>query len=381
MNDHEKRQYPELEIDLSKIRDNALNVIGKCSTKKVTVCGVVKSVSASPLITRAFIEAGCSEIGDSRLHHLKGLRDFGIIEPLLLTRLPMMSEVEELVSYVDISLNSEIEVIKKIDEEAAKINKIHKVILMFDLGDLREGLIDQNEFIDTACFIESKLKHVLLYGIGTNLGCYGSLKPTKNNLSRLVHIAEIIEPMIGRTLEVISGGSTTSYTLVLNDQLPARINHLRIGEGILLAKDLDVFWGLDMTPLYQDAFTLNAQLVELKDKPSYPDGEKIIDTFGDIPIYKDIGIRRRAILAIGKQDFGYHHDKLTPKDNRVKIVGGSFDHLIVDLEDCKNDYSVGGLVAFDVLYPPLVYLSSSISVTKRFRNNQEVKEVSICPVF
>ena len=277
-----------------------------------------------------------------------------------------MAELKELVEYVDISLNSELETIKQINVEASLANKIHKIILMFDLGDLREGIINRKEFIETACFIESKLDHIHLYGIGTNLGCYGSIKPTNSNLNRLIEIAKEIESQINRELDVISGGSTTSYSLVINDQIPKRINHLRIGEGMLLAKDLDQFWGLDMSSFFQDSFILNAQIVELKDKPSFPTGEKIIDTFGNVPIYKDIGIRKRAILAIGNQDFGFHHDKLIPVDNNITIIGGSFDHLIIDLQECKNSYQIGDIIAFELFYPSMVYLAASQSVNKRF---------------
>lgn len=360
-----KNKYPELEINLKKIYHNANFITDSCNSKKISICGVVKGANGSFEIANVLIKAGCSEIGDSRLHHLIDLKNSNINAPLLLTRIPMLSEVNDLVNYVDISLNSELEVIKKINKVAIDNNKIHKIILMYDLGDLREGIINENEFIDTACYIESNLSNVTLHGIGTNLGCYGSVKPTQYNLGYLVNIAKKINSKIGRSLDIVSGGATSTLPLVFNDNIPEGINHLRIGECILLAKDLDSFWGINLDHLYSDTFILNAEIVELKDKPSYPIGEIFIDAFGEKPYYEDKGMRKRALLAVGKQDFVYH-DKLIPKDSNIKIIGSSSDHLIIDLEDCETNYSIGDIISFEMFYPSMLYLTESPSVYKKY---------------
>lgn len=361
-------KYPELEINLAKIEHNAKYIVDMCAENKISVCGIVKGANAIPEVAESFVNAGCTEIGDSRLHHLKELKNSGIETPLLLTRIPMISEVKDLVKYVDISLNSEIKVIEAINKEAELNNTSHKVILMIDLGDLREGIIDQEEFINTASYIESKLKNIVLYGIGTNLGCYGSIKPNTENLGKLVRIAENIESNINRKIDVISGGATSSLPLIFDKEIPERINHLRIGECILLARDLHFLWGINLDYLYKDAFILNAEIVELKNKPSYPIGEIFLDAFGEKPYYEDIGIRKRAILAVGKQDFVYH-DKLVPLDNKIKIIGSSSDHLILDIEDCTKDYLVGEIISFEMFYAPMLYLSGSKSVSKRLCRN------------
>ncbi len=51
----------------------------------------------------------------------------------------MKSQAEDVVRYADISLNSELETISALGAEAVKQNKVHNVVLMADLGDLREG--------------------------------------------------------------------------------------------------------------------------------------------------------------------------------------------------------------------------------------------------
>ena len=176
---------------------------------------------------------------------------------------------------------------------------------MADLGDLREGFWDKDELVDVCQRVEQDLPHVHLAGIGVNLSCYGSTKPTPDKMNELVALARRVEARIGRSLEVVSGGATSSFTLVHWGTMPARINHLRIGEGILLGKDLQVDWGIrDMDYLRMDTFTLRAEVVEVKDKPTYPIGELAIDAFGRKPTYVDRGVRRRALLALGRADVG-----------------------------------------------------------------------------
>ena len=357
--------YPQLNIHLSRLKANAQKVSEACQQHGIQICGIVKGANGDPMVADALVQGGCHQIGDSRIHHLKALKEHGIASPLLLTRIPMLSEIEDLVQYVDISLNSELKVLQRIDEVAGRHGVRHKVILMCDLGDLREGYFDMKEAIEAALFVENHWLHVELYGIGTNLGCYGSVEPTVENLTQLIELTECIESKIGRTIEVISEGATSTLPLVFYDEVPERINHLRIGEGILLAKDLVAYWGLDLSYLNQDTFILEAELIEVKTKPTHPIGKLFVDAFGQRPHYEDRGIRKRGILAVGKQDF-VHHDKLVPLDPNIAIVGSSSDHLIIDLEDASQSYRVGDVIAFTMYYVPMLYLSGSASIHKKY---------------
>lgn len=360
-----KTSYPILEIDLKKIYENVKYMVEFCNTRSISVAGVVKGFNAIPEVVEQFINAGCSYIANSRMDQIIKLRRYGINTPMMLIRIPMPSEVKELVKHVDISLNSEFDTLYRIEQECLAQNKKHKVILMFDLGDLREGVIDEEEFIDLATYVETSLKSVELYGIGTNLGCYGSIKPSETNLGKLCVIAEKIEKAIGRELDMVSGGSTTSIPLLFDEKLPKKINNLRIGEAITLARDLCDYWGYDMSHMNQDTFVLKAEVVEIKDKPSYPIGDMFIDAFGDSPTFKDRGVRKRVLLAIGKQDF-VCHDQLIPCLKGMEIIGSSSDHLIVDIENCVELIKLGDIIDFHMFYQPMLYLSSSASVTKIF---------------
>jgi predicted amino acid racemase len=270
----------------------------------------------------------------------------------------MISEIENLVKYVNISLNSEIETISKIEEECIKQNKTHNVILMLDLGDLREGYFSDDDIIEAAIYIETNFKFVKLYGIGTNLSCYGSILPTEKNLSRLTSVATKIEKKIKRNLDIISGGATSSLPLVFNGKIPKKINNLRLGEGILLAIDLEEYYNIDMSDMYKDTFIIKAEIIEIKTKASRPIGTFSIDAFGNKPTYIDIGNHKRALLAIGKKDIG-DHSKLIPIDNNLKVLGSSSDHLIIDIENTNINYNIGDIISFRMYYQPMLFACSS----------------------
>ncbi|MFZ5967816.1 MAG: alanine/ornithine racemase family PLP-dependent enzyme [Bacillota bacterium] len=360
-----KDRYPLLEINLDKINQNLAFITDLCKERGISVSGVVKGVNAIPEIVDIFMNGDCSHIAHSRMDQLRSIKKKGCKLPLMLLRLPMLSEIDELVDIVDISLNSERKTLERIEEECIRQEKKHKVILMFDLGDLREGIIDEKEFEDLTVFTENHLTQVELMGIGTNLGCYGSVKPTPENLGRLCRIAQKIEERIGRKLEIVSGGATTSIPLILEGTMPEGINHLRIGEGILLGRDLVDLWGYDMPYIHKDTIVLKAQVIEVREKPTYPIGELFVDAFGKKPEYIDSGIRKRAILAVGKQDFVFY-DSLIPKLQGVKIVGASSDHLIVDVEECGQEINLGDVMEFEMFYGPMLYLTGSPSVEKKF---------------
>ena len=149
-------------------------------------------------------------------------------------------------------------------------------------------------------------------------------------------------------------GKGTSYKL----EHLAEDNHLRIGEGILVAKDLQVDWGIhDMDYLRMDCMTLRAQIVEVKDKPTHPVGPIMVDCFCNRPTYEDRGIRRRAIAGIGRADVG-DVMMLRPRTPGMTVVGGSSDHCILDVEDCHPCPRVGDVVDFDVIYLTMLYASA-----------------------
>ncbi len=368
------RQYPQLEFDLALLRSNADAVISRCRGMGIRVCGVVKGVDGLPEAARVLRAAGAAELGTSRLEQVAKCRAAGVPGPWLLIRIPGLTELPDVVALCETSLQSEWPTLLALEEECLRQNKTHRVIVMTDLGDLREGFWDKRELVDVCERVERDLPHVQLAGIGVNLTCYGSTKPTPEKMNELVGLARQVEQRIGRKLEIVSGGATSSFTLVHWGTMPAGVNHLRIGEAILLGKDLQVDWGIrDMDYLRMDALTLRAEVVEVKDKPTYPIGEFAIDAFGRKPVYEDRGIRRRAILALGRADVG-ELESLIPREPGLTVIGGSSDHCIVDVEDCPRRLQVGDIVEFSLCYSHMLYATARSDMRIIFKNQSAQEE-------
>ena len=368
------RQYPQLEFDLALLRSNADAVISRCRGMGIRVCGVVKGVDGLPEAARVLRAAGAEELGTSRLEQVAKCRAAGVPGPWLLIRIPGLTELPDVVALCETSLQSEWPTLLALEEECLRQNKTHRVIVMTDLGDLREGFWDKKELVDVCERVERELPHVQLAGIGVNLTCYGATKPTPEKMNELVGLARQVEQRIGRKLEIVSGGATSSFTLVHWGTMPAGVNHLRIGEAILLGKDLQVDWGIrDMDYLRMDALTLRAEVVEVKDKPTYPIGEFAIDAFGRKPVYEDRGIRRRAILALGRADVG-ELESLIPREPGLTVIGGSSDHCIVDVEDCHRRLQVGDIVEFSLCYSHMLYATARSDMRIIFKNQSAQEE-------
>jgi predicted amino acid racemase len=277
----------------------------------------------------------------------------------------MLSEVERVIDWADISLNSEISVINLLSQTALKKKTVHRIILMIDLGDLREGIMPDNALQMLGEI--RKLTGVKIIGLGANFCCVSGVMPTRENLNKLVRLTEEIERNFQMNLEVISGGNTSVLKLVEDNIIPERINQLRVGVGILLGQD-DVRLR-NIADTFQDTFILTGEVIEIKDKPSLPQGEIGPDAFGEIPVLQDLGIRKRAILALGKQDV--HLGSLIPLKERIKIIGASSDHLIIDVTDFEENLKVGDEVRFRLNYPALLSTTTSKYIKKYFYRKEK----------
>lgn len=357
--------YPQLVINLHKMRHNVRFITSLCQKYGINVTGVIKGTNAITECVKVFEEEGCNRIASSRIEQLCDVKKAGIKKPLVLIRTPMLSEVKRVIETVDISLNSELSVLKSLNQEAHRQSKIHRVVLMVDLGDLREGFWDTEQLTSVAKAVEFEMTNLVLEGIGANLGCYGAILATREKLEELVAAAEKIEEAINRRLNTISGGATSSFIRVLRGDIPDRINSLRIGGALLNPRTLEVYHGCIVNELYKDVYTLNAEVIEANVKPTHPIGEISVDAFGQKPVYEDKGSRKRIILAIGKVDYGDYHD-IAPIDEDIVILGCSSDHTIIDVHDSNNNYAPGDMVSFKINYSSMVFLTNSKSVKQVF---------------
>lgn len=356
--------FPVLEIDAGLVRENARTVLEACRVRGVEPTGVVKGFNNIDAMTRAVVEAGFRSLASSRLPHLREIRARGYPVETMALRIPMSSELAELVDCADISLVSEPETIALLDAEAGRQGRKHGVVLMRDVGDLREGIFERERFAETARWIERACGNLCLRGIGTNLSCYGSVMPTAANLSELVADAREIERTIGRNLEIVSGGGSTSMALLATGGMPEGVTHMRPGGCLVLrAEAVGLPEGM-LAGLTDGALTFRAEIVEIGEKPTHPVGELGVNCFGDRPVYEDRGVRRRALLAAGAFDYG-SHEKLVPRDPGVRVLGCSSDHTVVDIHDAEEGYRLGDAMEFGVLYQAMLFATANPLVEKR----------------
>lgn len=349
---------PEILIDIQKIRENTKVLVNFCSSKGISITGVTKVTCGMPLVGKAMLDSGVVSLGESRIENIQRLRSSGINAPIMMLRIPPLSGVDEIVTSVDISLNSELSVISSLSQAAEKKGKIHKILLMVDLGDLREG-IWPTDLIEISREVVD-LPGVKIAGIGTNLTCFGGVLPTRKNMGELVAYAEKIEKTFNLDLEIISGGNSSALPLLMAGGMPKRINHLRLGESILLGRE--TVNGTLWPGCHHDAFQLSAELIELKKKPSVPIGKTGLDAFGDKPVFSDKGEILRAILSVGREDVVT--DNLVPVDKGVRVLGASSDHLLLDVTDRGQKLKLGDKVKFDLNYGALLAAMTSAYVQK-----------------
>ena len=337
-------RYPNLTIDTAGILKNKKTLESLCEANGISVSVVTKGTVGYEPIVRLMVENGAKSICEARIVNLIKFAEYyeenGIEKWLI--RSPLLSEAEDTVRYSDVSLNTEACVIEALSAEAVKLGRMHKVVIMLELGELREGCMPDE--LLPLCSLCTVLPGVELYGIGTNLSCINDIVPGVENMTALADTAREVEEALSVKLQVVSGGGSSTLRLLEDGLMPKGINHLRLGEGIFIGNI--TCHNEPFRDALIDNFIINAEIIELKEKPSLPYGPRPrgLRAPADSGEFVDKGIRKRAIVALGKQDV--HASDLTPLDPGIEILGDSSDCFIADVTDSLEDYKVGDVVKF-----------------------------------
>jgi len=357
---------PRLEIDLGKIQHNARTLVERLARRGISVTGVTKAALGSTEIADAILLAGVSGLGDSRIENIEAIRRSNFFAHLSLIRSPMLSQAKRVVVSADVSFNSELEVIRRLSFEAGKLGRTHAVVLMVELGDLRDGIMPDD--LVAAVRETLSLPNIAFKGLATNLACRSGVSPDDSNMGELSRLADLIEATFGISIEVVSGGNSANLQWVFGSNYTGRINNLRLGESILLgveALDRQAIAGL-----HTDAITLVAEVIESKRKPTRPSGKLAQNAFGERPDVVDRGTVAQAILAIGIQDVDL--GGLQPSKG-IEILGGSSDHLVVT--SGVDHLAVGAELTFQLNYSAILRAMTSPFVTKSFKSVSSVSNL------
>lgn len=299
-------------------------------------------------------------IGDSRLSSLKNIKK---ILPDIITmyiKPPAIQNIKSVVKYADISLNSSISTIQALNDEAKLQKKKHRVIIMIELGELREGVMREG-LID---FYEKvfELPNIIVDGIGTNLGCMYGIEPTYDKLVQLCLYKQLLETKFQRDLTLISGGSSITLPLIGKHKIPKSVNHFRIGEAAFLGRT--PFNNKKFRKLSTAAFEFQANIIEMAEKEVVPDGIISEASVGHLAEQEDNEERKqyRAILDFGIIDVDVK--EIVPKNSNVTYVGTTSDMTVYEIGSNisatrKARYKVGNKVTFEPTYMAVARLMNS----------------------
>jgi len=319
---------------------------------------VVKALCGNFEVVKSLVDGGMHSIADSRLENLKAITEAGIKAERWYLKPPHPDELEEVIKYSDVSLNTELNTVIQINRAAEKAGLKHGILLMIELGDLREGILP-GTLVEMYNNVFS-LGNIEIVGIGTNLGCLSGTVPGVDQLMQLILYRELLELKFEKKIKIVSAGSSASLPFLIQGAIPKQVNHFRVGESILLGSDL--IQGGTLAGLKDDGFILEAGVVEVKEKSLTPVGEihedlQPFNSQGDQKQYAPGERGFRAVVTVGELDTDIAG--LTPVNSEYEVAGASSDLAVVNIGSDDSSISVGDYIRFRMSYSALIRLMNN----------------------
>ena len=356
---------PRIEVDLDKIRRNTETVVRRLDARGIGVTGVTKAVCGHPAIAQSMLDGGALGLADARISNVQRLRQAGITCPVTLIRTPMLSQVDEVVQLCDVSYNTEISIIAALASAAIRKDKVHGIILMVEMGDQREGILPKN--VAEIAQQVMTMQGVALKGIGANFACLSGIASTASQMASLCDLANEVEGVCGPFLKIVSGGNSANLPWALGERTTGRINHLRVGEAILLG--VDPISGDQIGGMHTDAFTLVVEVIETDAKLT-PFPIALVDpTLARLRIVPTSGAATRFILAIGFQDTDISGLSLPVG---CTLIGATSDHLVI--ESSRSPLKLGSEVRFHMNYSALMHAMAAPDIEVKPRYDLPAKQ-------
>ena len=352
----------EITISSKKLRHN-FNFLRTFFEKHQIEWGIVsKLFCGNEIYLKELIDMGATELLDSRISNLRKIKKINPDVTTVYIKPPPRKSLRSVIKYADVSFNSDLETLRLISKEAGRQEKVHRVIIMIEMGDLREGVLGEN----LVSFYESifELPNIDVIGFGTNFNCLYGVMPSNDKMVQLSLYKQIIELKFNRHIRWITGGSSVVIPMIQKKQLPKGINHFRVGETLFFGNNLVT--GKTIKGMKDDVITFYAEIIELLEKPVVPEGQLAENPSGEMfevnP--EDYGKTSwRALLDVGLLDIS--PDYLIPADKTIEIAGASSDIVVIDLGRNPRKYKVGDFVKFKLKYMGALGLFNSDYITKR----------------
>ncbi|MBD1396081.1 alanine/ornithine racemase family PLP-dependent enzyme [Pontibacter sp. JH31] len=350
-----------LKLCRKKLRHN-YNHLDQVFREKGIDWGIVtKLLCGEETFLKEVLDLGVKEIHDSRVTNLIAIKNMAPdVQTVYIKPAPKQS-IPDIIKYADVSFQTELDIIRLLSEEAVRQNRLHKIIIMIEMGDLREGVMGE----DLVDFYEQvfKLPGISVIGLGANFNCLHGVMPTQDKLIQLSLYKQIIDAKFNIEIPWVSGGTSVTIPLLFNHQMPKGINHFRIGEALFFG--LNLFTGETFEGMHDDVFELSAEIIELNEKPMIPTGMLAENPSGesfeiDESLYGKTS--HRAILDVGLLDINPKY--LISKDESLHVIGASSDMLVVELGENELNYKVGDVLRFNLRYMGALSIMNSRYIAK-----------------
>ncbi len=348
-------------LDRAKLENNYQFLNQFFAKRNIEWSIVSKMLCGNYDYVKLLCETGIKEICDARISNLRMVKQINPEIQTVYIKPPAKRSIKSIIKYADVSFNTQIETIKWLSEEACAQNVKHKVVIMIEMGDLREGVMGEEVVHFYSQVFE--LPNIEVVSFGTNLNCLHGVMPSHDKLIQLSLYKQLIEAKFNRTIPFVTGGTSVVIPLIFNGQLPKGINHFRIGETLFFG--LNLFTGEVIEGMQGDVIKLYAEVIELIVKPKVPMGEMEANPSGEVYEINEEDYGKtayRAILDLGLLDIS--PEFLIPEHSGIEISGASSDMLVLDLGD-ESRYKVGDLVPFRLKYMGALGLMNSNYIEKK----------------
>lgn len=355
-----------LNIHIDKIIENVVTIDNLMKKNDKEWSLVVKVLGAHKAALQALMEheiiRGIHSLAVSQWKILKLIKE---INPNIVTtyiKPPVIKNADHVVRYADISFNSSFLTIKALNEAAKKQNKEHQIVIMIEMGELREGIRREGlvEFYQKVF----QLSNIRVIGIGSNLGCMIGIQPSYDKLLQMVLYEQLIEAVFKQKVKLVSGASSITLPLLQKGKVPKGVNHFRIGEAAFLGTS--PLNNRQFANLHTDTFTFDANIVELYRKSNQPSDLPSDAAVGSSDFNASVSTLEssyHAITDFGVLDVDAHN--LIPMDDSVKFFGNSSDLTVFDLGENPGQYETGHTLHFKLKYMAVARLMSAGFVEKK----------------
>ena len=350
-----------IELNAKSLQHNYQYLVRRFQKYRKSWGIVTKILCGNEEYLREIVKLDPPEVHDSRLSNLEKLMEIAPHIQRVYIKPPPTKSLKRLIACADVSFNTHISTIRKINEEAKKQGVIHKIIIMIELGDLREGVM-REDLID---FYERvfELEHIEVIGIGANLNCLNGILPTKDKLIQLSLYKELINAKFNSRIKWVTAGTSVTLPLLRKKQVPEGCNHFRVGETLYFGND--ILHKRPISAMKQDVFTLKAEVIEIKEKPSVAEGIQGTNLLGETP---EMNVQKlgeesvRAIVDVGVLDVS--PEDIRPINERTEVIGGSSDMIVIDLKENRDKIKLGDVISFRPNYTGVLSLMNSDYVDK-----------------